>query len=133
MSPTCLVCGNNAKFNQGLNIVAFNKRNTSNTAQESNTSNDRTPRTTIAYVRLGIPLTDGTSIAIAGDLTIRMYEENAGHGTAAKLNGKTLECGGTKILSDSQKAKLGKNASVFVVYDGEVIGTISVSDTVRQE
>lgn len=61
------------------------------------------------------------------------YEENAGHGTAAKLNGKTLECGGTKILSDSQKAKFGKNASVFVVYDGEVIGTISVSDTVRQE
>lgn len=36
-------------------------------------------------------------------------------------------------MSDSQKAKFGKNASVFVVYDGEVIGTISVSDTVRQE
>lgn len=61
------------------------------------------------------------------------YEENAGHGTAAKLNGITLECGGAKILTDSQKAKFGKNASVFVVYDGEVIGTISVSDTVRQE
>ena len=61
------------------------------------------------------------------------YEENAGHGTSALLNGKKLECGGTKILSDEQKAKLGKTASVFVVYDGEVIGTISVSDTVRQE
>lgn len=61
------------------------------------------------------------------------YEENAGHGTSALLNGKKLECGGTKILSDEQKARFGKTASVFVVYDGDVIGTISVSDTVRQE
>ena len=59
--------------------MAFNRRNTSNASQETTTANDRTPRTTIAYVRLGIPLTDGTNIAIAGDLTIRMYEENAGH------------------------------------------------------
>ena len=59
--------------------MAFNKRNTSNTAQETNTSNEREARTTIAYVNLGIPLTDGTNIKIAGDLTIRLYAENPGH------------------------------------------------------
>ena len=58
--------------------MAFNKRNTTTPAQETNAS-DRTPRTTIAYVNLGIPLTDGTSIKIAGDLTIRLYAENSGH------------------------------------------------------
>lgn len=59
--------------------MAFNKRNTTAPAQESNASNVREPRTTIAYVNLGIPLTDGTSIKIAGDLTIRLYAENPGH------------------------------------------------------
>ena len=58
--------------------MAFNKRTPSN-AQETNTSNEREPRTTIGYVNLGIPLTDGTNIKIAGDLTIRLYAENAGH------------------------------------------------------
>ena len=59
--------------------MAFNKRNTSNTTQETNASNEREARTTIGYVNLGIPLTDGTNIKIAGDLTIRLYAENAGH------------------------------------------------------
>ena len=60
------------------------------------------------------------------------YSEAAGHGTSAVYNGKKLECGGIKILSDEQK-KLAGNASVFVVYDGELIGALSVSDTVRAE
>ena len=60
------------------------------------------------------------------------YSESAGHGTSAVYNGKKLECGGIKILSDKQK-KLAGNASVFVVYDGELIGALSVSDTVRTE
>ena len=59
--------------------MAFNKRNTSNTAQETTSTNEREPRTTIGYVNLGIPLTDGTNIKIAGDLTIRLYAENPGH------------------------------------------------------
>ena len=59
--------------------MAFNKRNTSNTAQETTSTNEREPRTTIGYVNLGIPLTDGTNIKIAGDLTLRLYAENAGH------------------------------------------------------
>lgn len=80
LSPCCLVCGNHAKLNQGIHIMAFNKRNTSNTAQETSTgSNEREARTTIGYVNLAIPLTDGTNIKIAGDLTIRLYAENAGH------------------------------------------------------
>ena len=60
------------------------------------------------------------------------YSESAGHGTSARFNGKKLECGGVKILNDEQK-KLAGNASVFVVYDGELIGALSVSDTVRTE
>lgn len=60
------------------------------------------------------------------------YSESAGHGTSAVYNGKKLECGGIKILSDEQK-KLAGNASVFVVYDGELIGALSVSDSVRAE
>ena len=59
--------------------MAFNKRNTSNTAQETTSSNEREPRTTIGYVNLGIPLTDGTNIKIAGDLTLRLFAENPGH------------------------------------------------------
>ena len=78
LSPYCLVCGNHAKLNQGIHIMAFNKRNT-NTAQETTSTNEREPRTTIGYVNLGIPLIDGTNIKIAGDLTIRLYAENAGH------------------------------------------------------
>ena len=58
--------------------MAFNKR-TPNAAQETNTSNEREARTTIGYVNLSIPLTDGSNIKIAGDLTIRLYAENPGH------------------------------------------------------
>ena len=58
--------------------MAFNKRTTTNT-QETTSTNEREPRTTIGYVNLGIPLTDGTTIKIAGDLTLRLYAENPGH------------------------------------------------------
>ena len=79
LSPCCLVCGNHVKLNQGIPIMGFNKRNTSNTSQETNTPKEREPRTTIGYVNLGIPLTDGTTIKIAGDLTLRLFAENPGH------------------------------------------------------
>lgn len=59
--------------------MAFNKRNTSNTQETSSTTSEREARTTIGYVNLSIPLTDGSNIKIAGDLTIRLYAENAGH------------------------------------------------------
>ena len=59
--------------------MAFNKRTTTAAQETSSTNSEREPRTTIGYVNLGIPLTDGTSIKIAGDLTIRLYAENPGH------------------------------------------------------
>ena len=60
--------------------MAFNKRTTTNAAQTTSANNsEREARTTIGYVNLGIPLTDGTNIKIAGDLTIRLYAENPGH------------------------------------------------------
>ena len=61
--------------------MAFNKRTTTTTTSKATSTNptEREARTTIGYVNLGIPLTDGTNIKIAGDLTIRLYAENAGH------------------------------------------------------
>ena len=60
------------------------------------------------------------------------YREVAGHGASAVYNGKRLVCGGYKILNDEQKRRIG-NESVFVIYDGKLIGALSVSDTVRTE
>ena len=61
------------------------------------------------------------------------YSEKAGHGVTAIYNGKTLVCGGTKVLNDEQRINAEKTASVYVIYDGELIGAISVSDTLRPE
>ena len=61
------------------------------------------------------------------------YSEKAGQGVTAVYNGKALVCGGTKVLSDKQKINAEKTASVYVIYDGELIGAISVSDTLRPE
>lgn len=61
------------------------------------------------------------------------YVENAGYGTSAVYNGKKLECGGSKILNAEQKKSVVGDESVFVVYDGKIIGAISVSDTARPE
>ena len=61
------------------------------------------------------------------------YSERAGQGVTAVYNGKALVCGGTKVLSDKQKVNAEKTASVYVIYDGELIGAISVSDTLRPE
>lgn len=60
------------------------------------------------------------------------YKEAAGHGTSAVYNGKKIECGGIKILNNEQK-KFAGNASVFVVFGGELIGALEVSDSVRTE
>ena len=59
--------------------MAFNKRTTTTAPTTTATATDHQPRTTIGYVNLGIPLTDGSAIKIAGDLTIRLYAENPGH------------------------------------------------------
>lgn len=59
--------------------MAFNKRTTTTAQATTATNTEREARTTIGYVNLSIPLTDGTNIKIAGDLTIRLYAENPGH------------------------------------------------------
>ena len=61
------------------------------------------------------------------------YSESAGHGTRAVYMGKEIKCGGTKILTAEQRKYVKDDASVFVVLDGKLIGTLSVSDTVRKE
>lgn len=60
------------------------------------------------------------------------YSETAGHGVMAEYNGKIVECGGSKILSDKQKA-CSDDKSVYVLLDKERVGLISVSDTQRAE
>lgn len=61
------------------------------------------------------------------------YSEKAGHGVTAEYKGKTLICGGARILSEKQREYAEKSASVYVIYDGELIGAISVSDSLRPE
>lgn len=62
------------------------------------------------------------------------YSESAGHGVSAIYEGKRLECGGAKLLSDEQKHKFAnEDVSVFVLLDGDVIGAIGVTDTLRAE
>lgn len=61
------------------------------------------------------------------------FKEKAGYGVSAVFKGKKLECGGSKILTAQQRKTADPNASVFLLCDGELIGEISVSDTVRKE
>lgn len=61
------------------------------------------------------------------------YSEKAGHGVTAEYKGKTLICGGARILSEKQREYAEKSASVYVIYDSELIGAISVSDSLRPE
>lgn len=65
--------------------------------------------------------------------TLCNYKETAGFGISADYKGKKIQCGGIKILSEKQKNSADKSFSVFLVYDGELIGAISVSDTVRKD
>ena len=51
--------------------MAFNKRNTSNASQESNT--EREVRKSIGFVNLYIELEDGSRVKVAGDLKLRFY------------------------------------------------------------
>ena len=88
--------------------MAFNRRTTTNTQATSTNHSDREPRTTIGYVNLGIPLTDGSTIKIASDLTIRLYAENAGHAQLVEAirNGDiSLEDAGHMIVASVALAR----------------------------
>ena len=61
------------------------------------------------------------------------YTETAGHGVSAVYNGKRIHCGGSKLLAESGIKNEHPEGGVFVIYDNEVIGSITVSDKLRAE
>jgi Cd2+/Zn2+-exporting ATPase len=63
------------------------------------------------------------------DIELEDYKEKSGYGVSAVYNGKELLCGNKKLL----KEDIDIDATVFLIYDGELIGAIEVSDTVREE
>lgn len=67
------------------------------------------------------------------ELNLTGYGEQAGHGTTAVYNGKPLACGSDKLLSGEIPDNLKDRPVVFVVYDGELIGAIELSDSIRKE
>ena len=61
------------------------------------------------------------------------FRELAGNGIWAEYKGKTLICGGAKLIKSEAPDELrGKNA-VFLIYDDKLIGAIELSDTLRAE
>ncbi len=61
------------------------------------------------------------------------YKEIAGRGTCAVFNGKKLACGNERLLSCPVPAELKDRPAVYLVYDGELVGAIELSDAVRDE
>ena len=64
--------------------------------------------------------------------TLTDYSESAGHGVTAKLGNNTVCVGGQNILSSADKT-LVMDENVFVTLDGSLIGTLTVTDTIRDE
>lgn len=61
------------------------------------------------------------------------YKEVAGRGTSATYKNKTIACGNDRLLSGSVPDELKERPAVYLIYDGELIGAIELSDTVREE
>ena len=68
----------------------------------------------------------------SSDITLTDYREIAGCGIEAEYKGKKLVCGNERACDKSIPDKF-KHANVFLIYDGELIGAIEISDTVRSE
>ena len=66
------------------------------------------------------------------EYTLTDYSESAGHGVTAKLGNNTVCVGGQNILSSADKT-LVLDENVFVTLDGSLIGTLTVTDTIRDE
>ena len=66
------------------------------------------------------------------DYQLTDFNETAGNGTSATLDGKKLFCGSAKVVPHAIP-KEAENCNVFLVYGGKLIGAIEVRDTVRQE
>lgn len=61
------------------------------------------------------------------------YKEVAGRGTSAVYKDKTLACGNGRLLNEPVPKELKERPAVYLVYDGELIGAIELSDSVRPE
>ena len=69
----------------------------------------------------------------ANDIVLSDYKEIAGCGASAVYKEKPLTCGSAKLLAQELPPELrGKNA-VLLVYGGELIGAVEISDTLRKE
>ena len=69
----------------------------------------------------------------ANDIVLSDYKEIAGCGASAVYKEKPLACGSAKLLTQELPPELrGKNA-VLLVYGGELIGAVEISDTLRKE
>ena len=70
---------------------------------------------------------------VADEITLTDYREVAGCGTSAVYSGKQIACGNSKLLNQSVPEELkGKNA-VYLIYDGQLIGALEISDALRPE
>lgn len=68
------------------------------------------------------------------DIKMTEIEETAGHGIAGKLNGKEVLAGNYKFMKNKQIAceeHVGNGTVVYVAYDGEYLGCIIISDTIK--
>lgn len=63
------------------------------------------------------------------EILLQDYKEKSGYGVSAMYNGKELLCGSKKLLDKD----IDIDATVFLIYGGELIGAIEVRDTVRDE
>ncbi|MBQ3923291.1 MAG: cadmium-translocating P-type ATPase [Spirochaetales bacterium] len=65
------------------------------------------------------------------EYTLTDYSEIAGHGVTAKLGSNTICVGGRNILKSEEETLNDEN--VFVTLDDMLIGTLTVTDTIRDE
>lgn len=73
------------------------------------------------------------SKAPRADIALSDYGETAGHGVSAVYNGKKILCGNESVADFEIPAELKDKPAVFMVYGGELIGAVELSDTVRGE
>ncbi|MFQ9784235.1 MAG: heavy metal translocating P-type ATPase [Ruminococcus sp.] len=61
------------------------------------------------------------------------YQEKAGNGVTAIIDGKNYTVGHIGLLSEEDKKKITDDTSVFLLIDGKLVGGITVNDTIRTE
>lgn len=62
-------------------------------------------------------------------IPLENYREKSGYGVMAEYQGKELLCGSKKLLNSD----IDTDATVFLIYDNQLIGTIQISDAVRKD